>query len=240
MDFLIPIVVFALVGGIFAYFKIPSFKSFVNSKIENFKDIDVEPDSSPVEPPKEVLATPLSTPSKESTVEAVLKPQTPSLVSGTEYNGVREPASQEAWTAWRNKQPASTRAYIPAVWTPTPVDNPEFGPFPEDYVPAEGTKHGGFQKKVKLTTKYTIIPINHPKNFKGKLKLTVVEDAGSVSGTNVKYFLEIVGDGVKANQYVWDYKGGTINLSIAGDSHEIYIKADKAATCNLSYRWTAS
>ena len=59
------------------------------------------------------------------------------------YNGEGDPPSQEAWTEWRNRQPASTRFAIPEVWKPAPVDNPDFGPKNPNEPEATAVEKGG-------------------------------------------------------------------------------------------------
>ena len=86
------------------------------------------------------------------------------------YNGVGDPPSQEAWTEWRNRQPASTRFAIPEVWKPAPVDNPDFGP--KDPGKAEqpevkGGKFGnsGFLKVGKFPVKWPATQTRYLCNF---------------------------------------------------------------------------
>lgn len=176
----------------------------------------------------------------ENVFDPVPEPVTPVPVSSTPvYNGEGEPPNQAAWEAWLATLPPSTRAFYPKVWKPTPVDNPDFGPFPE--VDNTGRKFGGNgSEKVTLSTRFKSIPINHPTGFRGKLMVTVVEDAGSVSGTNARYVMEIAGDNVKPNHYEWGFKGGTMRMNIEGDKHEIRIKADKPATCSVQYKWSVA
>lgn len=76
------------------------------------------------------------------------------------WDGEGDPPSQEAWTEWRNRQPASTRFAIPEAWKPAPIDNPDFGPKDpgKAEVPPEskGGKFGnsGFLKVGKYPTKW--------------------------------------------------------------------------------------
>lgn len=115
--------------AVVAYIKVPKFKLFIDNKfLKNFKDsFNSASEASEVE-----AGTPVSTPSEKSPVEAV-KP-----VSGDFYDGQGDPPSQEAWAAWRARQPKSTQAYIPKVWTPTekPASDPTYNaakPFPTSW-----------------------------------------------------------------------------------------------------------
>lgn len=86
------------------------------------------------------------------------------------WDGEGDPPSQEAWTAWRNRQPASTRFAIPEVWKPAPIDNPDFGP--KDPGKAEqpevkGGKFGnsGFLKVGKFPVKWPATQTRYLCNF---------------------------------------------------------------------------
>jgi len=113
--------------AVVAYIKVPKFKLFIDNKfLKNFKDsFNSASEASEVE-----AGTPLPTPSEKSPVEAVK----PLIVDF--YDGQGDPPSQEAWAAWRARQPKSTQAYIPKVWTPTELpalEDPSFNmpkPFP--------------------------------------------------------------------------------------------------------------
>lgn len=159
----------------------------------------------------------------------------PAVVNvAAKYDGVGDPPSQEAWTDWRNRQPASTRFAIPEVWKPTPVDNPDFGP--HDPAKESATFGTNGTKRFKLSTRFIKIPIPHPKGIKAKLKVSVVESLETTKGT--KYTVEIAGDNVAPNHYEWEWHGGTINTVIEGDSHEIRIKANQPSECFVRYGWT--
>lgn len=229
MDTIIAVVVIACVVGFVAWKNKDKLSGIANKWKEKANDLG-EPEVSTTRPEP-------VTPYKVEPVQPVFTGhEQPEKVNAPKYNGEGDPPSQEAWTEWRNRQPASTRFAIPEVWKPTPKDNPDFGPFPE--VDVEKQTHGGnSSQRVKLSTRFVSIPIKHPKDFKGSLKVAVVESVDSPAGQSVRYILEVAGDNVAPNHYEWGYTGGSLNMNLEGASHEIRIKANKPAECFVWYGW---
>lgn len=220
--------------AVVAYIKVPKFKLFIDNKfLKNFKDsFNSASEASEVE-----AGTPLPTPSEKSPVEPV-KP-----VAEAFYDGEGDPPSQEAWAAWRARQPLSTQAYIPKVWTPTPVDNPDFGPRPDkndpkafDFLYKEGTKHGT-NGSVRYATalKPVTITIPHPKGIKAKLKVSIVESLNTAK--DAKFTVEVAGDNVSPNRYEFGWHGGTVNMDITGDTHKVRVTSNKDTECFVWWGW---
>lgn len=217
MDTIIAVAIILGIVGFLAYKNKDKLTALLNRASDDGLDADPEP------------ATPYK-------VEPVAPAAAPAPAA--EYNGEGDPPSQEAWTAWRNRQPASTRAYIPEVWKPVTVDAPQPVPAPEEEAASLASAKFGTNgtKRYKLSTRFLKIPIPHPKGIKANLKVSVVESLETTKGT--KYTVEIAGDNVPPNHYEWEWHGGTINTVIDGDSHEIRIKANQATECFVRYGWT--
>lgn len=221
--------------AVVAYIKVPKFKLFIDNKfLKNFKDsFNSASEASEVQ-----VGTPVPTPSEKSPVEPV-KP-----VSVDVYDGQGDPPSQEDWAAWRARQPLSTQQYIKPIWTPTPADNPDFGPRnPDkndpkvfDFLYKEGTQRGtNGSVKYKVSTTPTAITIPHPKGIKASLKVSIVESLETAKDS--KFMVEVVGDNVNPNHYEFGWHGGQVNTEIVGDTHQVKVKANKQTECFVWWGW---
>ena len=176
MDVLILLVVVAL--AYVAYIN----RDRIKAKLESAIDKDDGLDAEPVAKPAPIVANP-ATPNPETIVPEAAKPAA--------YNGVGDPPSQEAWTAWLATLDPMRRSFYPAIWKPTPVQPSGSGDTVPTFNPVSGTlvANETMMRGVRFLSTGSLGIVQSFPMEPGALRVKIAETSGT--GDRVQYNLWI-------------------------------------------------